>query len=59
MYLEEYIAGSYEKNKDYKSFLPTKINRQWEWRTPEVNILLEKASMELGSLKSYSELLPI
>ena len=58
MYLEEYIAGSYEKNKDYKSFLPTKINRQWEWRTPEVNILLEKASMELGSLKSYSELLP-
>ena len=55
---ENYKAGIYENHKDYKSFLPSKINFQWEWSNPKLNILLEEANLEIGNLKSYSELVP-
>ena len=57
MYLEDYVAGNYEKEAGYRSFIPSKINRQWEWKTPKLNVLLEKANLELGGLKSYSEMI--
>ena len=58
MLLEEYIAGVYEQQAGYKAFIPSKINKQWEWKNPKINILLEQATMELGGLNSYSELIP-
>lgn len=58
MYLEEYQAGTYENQTDFSSFIPSVINKQWEWRTPEINVLLEQANLELGRLGSYSELVP-
>ncbi|MBC3804119.1 Fic family protein [Acetobacterium fimetarium] len=58
MYLEEYQAGTYERQTDYSAFIPSHINKQWEWRTPEINVLLEQANLELGRLGSYSELVP-
>lgn len=58
MLLEEYIAGDYELQAGYKAFIPSKINKQWEWKNPKINTLLEQATMELGGLNSYSELIP-
>ena len=56
--IEVYKSGIYENHKDYKSFLPSKINYQWEWNNPKLNVLLEEANIEIGNLKSYSELIP-
>lgn len=56
--IEVYKSGIYENHKDYKSFLPSKINYQWEWNNPRLNVLLEEANIEIGNLKSYSELIP-
>lgn len=58
MYLEEYQAGIYEPQAEFSSFFPAMINKQWEWKTPEINVLLEHANLELGRLGSYSELVP-
>lgn len=58
MYLEEYQAGRYELQSDFSSFIPATINKQWEWKTPQINVLLEQANIELGRLGSYSELVP-
>ena len=58
MFLEEYISGNFEQQAGYKAFIPSKINNQWEWRYPKLNTLLEKATLELGALNSYSELIP-
>ena len=58
MLVKDYKAGTYEKLNDYKAFLPSPINHDWTWDSAEINKLLEKANIELGSLKSYSELIP-
>lgn len=58
MFLEEYISGDYELQAGYKAFIPSKINTQWAWKHPKLNTLLEKATMELGALNSYSEFIP-
>jgi len=58
MYLEDFIAGTFEKQTGFQSFIPSNINKQWQWKTPKINALLEKANLELGGLKSYSEMIP-
>lgn len=58
MDLEKYQSGKYVRQDGYKSFLPEKINKEWTWRDPEINILLEKANQSLGGLNSYSDLIP-
>jgi len=52
--LEKYIAGSWLRGRGYKYFLPEKINYQWRWQDPQLNTLLEKASIKLGELNSYA-----
>lgn len=56
--LESYTSGHLEKGVGYKYFVPTKINDQWEWSDPELNSLLERASIKLGELNSYARLVP-
>lgn len=56
--LENYKAGHKERERGYSYFVPTKVNAQWEWNTPEVNLLLEKAAIKLGELNSYARLVP-
>jgi Fic family protein len=56
--LESYTSGHLEKGVGYKYFVPTKINDQWEWIDPELNSLLERASIKLGELNSYARLVP-
>lgn len=56
--LEKYKAGRTEKGTGYSYFLPTNIHDQWQWNTPEINMLLEKAAVKLGELNSYAKMVP-
>ena len=58
VFLEDFSAGSFEKQTGFQSFIPSNINKQWQWKTPKINALLETANLELGGLKSYSDMIP-
>jgi Fic family protein len=58
MDIEAYKSGRLEKGLDYSYFVPEFINRQWEWKDPQLGTLLEKASISLGELNSYARLVP-
>ncbi|TKG96126.1 Fic family protein [Puteibacter caeruleilacunae] len=49
-YIEQTIKES------YKSFVPALINRGFEWKDKQINILLEQAMKELGELNAYNYL---
>ncbi|NLF82934.1 MAG: Fic family protein, partial [Candidatus Gastranaerophilales bacterium] len=53
-----YKAGEYKLLKGYKPFMPSFINQEFEWRTPEIDLLLQDANTYLGKLNAYSELVP-
>jgi Fic family protein len=56
--MENFKAGSYKKNYKYKSFIPSFINRGFDWKDKKINILIEKAMRYLGELDAYSSLIP-
>ncbi len=56
--LEEFIAGAYKEEYEYKSFLPNYINDSWQWQDSEINILLEEANRKLGEINVFSFLIP-
>ena len=56
--LEEFNAGVLSKGAGYNYFIPEKINKQWIWNDSKLNTLLEKASIGLGQLNSFSFLVP-
>lgn len=56
--LEKFKAGHWQLGSGYKFFVPLKINDQWQWNDPQLNTLLEKASIRLGELNSYARLVP-
>jgi len=56
--IDKFGSGHFINQGGYKAFLPVKINTSWNWRDPEINILLEQASRELGGLNSFSDLIP-
>lgn len=56
--IEKYRAGHWQPGTGYKYFLPTNINDQWQWTDPQLNTLLEKASIRLGELNSFAKLVP-
>lgn len=56
--IETFISGEHVAQYQYKSFRPVKVNRQWLWQTPEINLLIEKASKALGDLNAFSKLIP-
>ncbi|MGE3468058.1 MAG: Fic family protein [Pyrinomonadaceae bacterium] len=58
MRIENFIAGTYESGYDYRYFVPTTINHQWQWTDGMLNELLEKASIRLGELNSFARLVP-
>jgi Fic family protein len=53
-----FIAGTYRQQNQYKSFLPSKINRSYCWQDREIDVLLEKATRFLGELNAFSNLIP-
>ena len=58
MKLEEFSAGNYVNMGDYKAFLPSKINYNWEWIDTKLNKLLAEANRQIGELNAYSLLIP-
>ena len=58
MDIKEFKAGSYKKGYEYQYFLPEKINHSFFWTDTVINELLEKASLKLGELNSFSRFVP-
>lgn len=58
MLIEQFNAGHHEPINGYRYFVPTTVNHEWMWHTPIVNRLLERASLRLGELNSFSKLVP-
>lgn len=56
--LEYYKSGHIEQGIGYKYFVPSLINDEWTWQDASINTLLEKASLRLGELNSFSRLVP-
>lgn len=58
MNINRFHSGTTRSQDDYFTFLPTLINHSWKWTDSELNVLLEQASSELGSLNAFSDLIP-
>lgn len=56
--MDNFQAGRYEKQYEYSSFLPSKINREWTITDQKTLKLLEDATLKLGELNAYSKLVP-
>ncbi len=56
--LEKYRSGKFLKGAQYQFFLPAHINESWNWDSPQINQLVEKAAIRLGELNSYAHQVP-
>lgn len=58
-----FTAGSYKNNfwnkeYEYRSFVPGPVNRPYEWADKRIPVLLEEAMRLVGELNAYSVLIP-
>ena len=58
MDISEFSAGIWRQGNRYKYFLPEKINHSFVWKDEIINEMLEKASLKLGELNSFSRFVP-
>lgn len=58
MDIKDFKAGSYKTGYEYRYFSPEKINHSYFWSDETINELLEKASLKLGELNSFSRFVP-
>lgn len=58
MNLDDFIAGDYEPQYQYRSFLPAKIHHPWLIADAEVQDLLGRADRALGELNAFAQLIP-
>ncbi|MCB1178905.1 MAG: Fic family protein, partial [Leptospiraceae bacterium] len=58
MDIAEFKSGKLVSQGSYRFFLPEKINHSFFWNDESINELLEKASLKLGELNSFSRLVP-
>lgn len=58
MKFESFRSGSWKQQYQYKSFQPTRINQEWFWDDPRINVLLEKATKALGELNAFTWIVP-
>jgi len=56
--LEQFTAGTFTRQYQYKSFTPTKLNTEWTWSDAKVNSLLAQANLKLGELNAFSSHIP-
>ncbi len=56
--MKEFKAGIYILHKGYKPFVPSFINEDIDWKLDELSSLLQDASLWLGKLNSYADLIP-
>ena len=58
MNINDFISGTWQQGNKYKYFLPEKINLTFVWTDESINELLERASLKLGELNSFSRFVP-
>jgi Fic family protein len=58
MKLENFQSGNYANQGDFSSIVPSPIDVPWTWSDTSLNMLLEKASHEIGGLNAFAELVP-
>ena len=58
MDIKQFKSGFYKQQYQYKSFMPNKINHDWQLTDPSLIALLSQADMKLGELNAFSELVP-
>lgn len=56
--MKNFIAGKYKQQQEYKSFMPSIVNRHFTWEDPQINVLIERAMQLLGELNAYAEMIP-
>lgn len=56
--INQFEAGHLVKRIDYKSFEPNPINHEWIVSDPQINKLLEEATLNLGKLDAFSVIVP-
>ena len=58
MKIEDFSSGNYIQQYEYKSFSPARINIEWTWNNGKISTLLSDANRKLGSLDTFSQLVP-
>lgn len=58
MNIDDYQAGHYSQQYEYKSFSPEPVNHVWEIADSEVQHLLSESDRVLGELNAFSQLVP-
>ncbi|RIL07826.1 MAG: cell filamentation protein Fic [Proteobacteria bacterium] len=58
MKLEEFRAGVWRQQFQYKSFSPALVNQPWTWEDPAIHTLLEQATRALAELNAFSLIVP-
>ena len=58
MKFEQFKAGVWHQQYQYKSFSPALVNHVWTWEDPAINTLLEDANRALGELNAFSLIVP-
>lgn len=56
--MKQYKSGKFISHKGYKPFLPAFINEEIEWPLANLTLLLQEASLMIGKLNTYAELIP-
>ncbi len=58
MNIDEFNAGIWQRGHQYQYFFPEMINHTFVWTDESINELLEKASLKLGELNTFSRFVP-
>jgi len=58
MDIKDFKAGSYKKQYQYKSFMPSLVNIDWQLSDSVLINLLSEANISLGKLNAFSQLVP-
>ena len=58
MDIKNFKAGTYREGYHYNYFLPEKIDHSFFWKDNVISELLERASLKLGELNSFSHFVP-
>ncbi|MEI8343912.1 MAG: Fic family protein [Candidatus Moraniibacteriota bacterium] len=56
--MNKFIAGKYTQQYQYKSFSPSLLNHDFDFKDKKINLLLEDAMRYLGELNAYATLVP-
>ena len=56
--IEDFQAGTYAPGFEYKYFVPTKVNCDWEWTSKRITMALDSANSALAALDASAQFVP-